>query len=88
MHRGIVVKDPALGGTPGGKPPTDFTPTMVRLVLTVVPPGGTYVAPTKGGSVPTADGGSAPAVDAAATADAGGRRRPERRRRTDGRQRR
>jgi hypothetical protein len=59
----IVVKDPGLGGTPGGQPATDFTPTTVRLALTVVPPGGTYVPPTGGGS---SDAGAPPEADAGA----------------------
>jgi hypothetical protein len=63
----IVVKDPALGGTPGGKPPTDFVPTTVRLVMTIVPPGGTYVPPAPGSGA--VDGGAAP--DAAPAVDAG-----------------
>jgi MYXO-CTERM domain-containing protein len=56
----LVIKDPALGGTPGGRPSTDYVPTKIRVVLTVVPPGGTYTPPAKGVS---GDGGAEP-IDA------------------------
>jgi MYXO-CTERM domain-containing protein len=59
----LVVKDPALGGTPGGRPPSDYVPTTMRVVMTIVPPGGTYTPPP---------GGSSPATDAGASADSGG----------------
>jgi MYXO-CTERM domain-containing protein len=55
----LVVKDPALGGTPGGRPATDYTPTKMRVVMTVVPVGGTYTPPP-GATSPSADGGAAP----------------------------
>jgi MYXO-CTERM domain-containing protein len=81
----LVIKDPALNGTQGGKPATDYVPTKLRVVLTVVPPGGTYTPPAKGtsGGTPGADagsggprggggaGGGSPA-DAAATGGSGG----------------
>ena len=59
----LVVKDPALGGTPGGRPATDYVPTKMRIVMTVVPPGGTYTPPMGTGS-PASDAG---ATDAGAT---------------------
>ena len=55
----LVVKDPALGGTPGGRPASDYVPTKMRVVMTVVPAGGTYTPPP-GGASPAADGGAAP----------------------------
>jgi MYXO-CTERM domain-containing protein len=63
----LVVKDPALGGTPGGRPATDYTPTKMRVVMTVVPVGGTYTPPP-GAASPSVDGGAAP--DAATGGDA------------------
>lgn len=60
----LVVKDPALGGTPGGRPASDYVPTTMRIVMTIVPPGGTYTPPA-GGSTPT------PTTDGGASADAG-----------------
>jgi hypothetical protein len=75
----LVIKDPALGGTQGGKPASDYVPSKMRIVMTIVPPGGKYVppAPLSGGE--GSDGGAAPAADAsqasvdsaAAMADAG-----------------
>jgi MYXO-CTERM domain-containing protein len=53
----LVIKDPALGGTPGGKPASDYVPSTMRIVLTIVPPGGAYVPPTPAAAV---DGGGAP----------------------------
>ena len=32
----LVIKDPALGGTQGGKPASDYVPTKLRVVLTIV----------------------------------------------------
>jgi hypothetical protein len=61
----LVIKDPALGGTQGGKPASDFVPSVMRIVLTIVPPGGTYVPPAP---LATVDGGVAPA-DAEAPAE-------------------
>jgi hypothetical protein len=61
----LVIKDPALGGTQGGKPASDFVPSVMRIVLTIVPPGGTYVPPAP---LPTTDGGVA-AADAHAPAE-------------------
>jgi MYXO-CTERM domain-containing protein len=69
----LVIKDPALGGTPGGKPPTDFTPSIMRIVFTIVPPGGTYVPPgpkvggggADGGVVVMADASTGASPDAA-----------------------
>jgi hypothetical protein len=63
----LVVKDPALGGTPGGRPASDYVPTTMRIVMTIVPPGGTY-APPPGAAAPAADAGAADAVPP--TADA------------------
>jgi uncharacterized protein (TIGR03382 family) len=63
----IVVKD-AGSDIPGGKPATDFAPTTVRLVMTMVAPGGTYAPPAGGGG--SQDGG-VPAADAGAAADSG-----------------
>ena len=60
----LVIKDPALGGTQGGKPASDYVPSMMRIVLTIVPPGGTYVRPAPLTGV---DGGATP-VDAQAPA--------------------
>jgi uncharacterized protein (TIGR03382 family) len=74
----LVIKDPALGGTQGGKPASDYVPSKMRIVMTIVPPGGKYTppAPLSGGE--GTDGGattvdaSEPAPDAASTvADAG-----------------
>ena len=80
----LVIKDPALNGTQGGKPATDYVPTKLRVVLTVVPPGGTYTPPAKGmsgmpGGTPGADAGAggasgaggANSADAAATGGSG-----------------
>lgn len=53
----LVVKDPALGGTPGGRPASDYAPTKMRIVMTIVPPGGTY-APPPGVATPAADAGA------------------------------
>lgn len=65
----LVLKDPALGGTPGGRPPSDFVPSMMRIVMTIVPPGGTYVPPPPmGGAGGISDAGAAPMADAGATA--------------------
>jgi MYXO-CTERM domain-containing protein len=62
----LVVKDPALGGTPGGRPASDYVPTTMRIVMTIVPPGGTYTPP-RGVAAPAADAGAPPpAPDAAA----------------------
>ena len=55
----LVVKDPALGGTPGGRPASDYTPTKMRVAMTVVPAGGTYTPPP-GAASPAVDGGAAP----------------------------
>jgi hypothetical protein len=67
----LVLKDPGLGGTPGGKPVTDFVPSKMRIVMTIVPPGGTYQAPPPlGGGGEMADGGAAPADAAPVAADA------------------
>ncbi|HXU82573.1 MAG TPA: MYXO-CTERM sorting domain-containing protein [Polyangia bacterium] len=73
----LVIKDPALGGAQGGKPASDYVPSKMRIVMTIVPPGGKYVEPPPlgeggpdGGAAP-ADAG-APGADAASTtADAG-----------------
>ena len=67
----LVVKDPALGGTPGGRPATDYVPTKMRVVMTVVPPGGTYTPPM-GAASPAVDGGSTDPKDAATGGDAMG----------------
>jgi hypothetical protein len=74
----LVVKDPALGGTPGGRPATDYVPTKMRIVMTVVPPGGTYTPPM-GAASPAVDAGSGPkpgdggaAPDASGSGGAGG----------------
>jgi MYXO-CTERM domain-containing protein len=70
----LVIKDPALGGTQGGKPAGDYVPSMMRVVLTIVPPGGTYVAPgpymgaPPDGGATAEDAGSASPGDAAAPA--------------------
>jgi hypothetical protein len=66
----LVIKDPALNGIQGGRPPTDYVPTKLRVVLTVVPPGGTYVPPAKGMGM-AGDGGAVPA-DAATGGQGGG----------------
>jgi hypothetical protein len=72
----LVIKDPALGGTPGGTPATDFVPSKLRIVATIVPAGGTYTPPgtmTGGGGdggAMVADAGAAP-VDAGPTPGAG-----------------
>jgi hypothetical protein len=41
----LVIKDPGLGGTPGGKPVTDYVPSRMRIAMTIVPPGGKYTPP-------------------------------------------
>jgi MYXO-CTERM domain-containing protein len=73
----LVIKDPGLGGTPGGKPASDFVPTTMRIVMTIVPPGGTYTPPpamggsmTDAGTAPAADAGSVPADAGTVAADA------------------
>jgi MYXO-CTERM domain-containing protein len=72
----LVVKDPALGGTQGGKPASDYVPTKLRVVLTIVPPGGTYTPPAKGmgmagdGGAEPGDGGGAPDGGASGGEDA------------------
>jgi hypothetical protein len=63
----LVIKDK--NNVNGGNPPTAFLPTKVRMVFTIVPPGGTYVPPTAG--TMAADAGAAVdamTVDAAARA--------------------
>jgi hypothetical protein len=69
----LVIKDPALNGTQGGKPATDYVPTKLRVVLTIVPPGGTYTPPAKGQGMGGADAGAGDAAGAggAGPADAG-----------------
>jgi uncharacterized protein (TIGR03382 family) len=64
----LVLKDPGLGGTPGGKPVTDFVPSRMRIVMTIVPPGGKYTPPPPLGD--SGDGGAAPADAGAPPADA------------------
>ena len=68
----LVVKDPALGGTSGGRPASDYTPTKMRIVMTIVPQGGTYMPPA-GAAGPAADAGAPAGNDAGAgpRADAG-----------------
>jgi hypothetical protein len=80
----MVLKTPAPTYINGGKPQSDFLPSMMRFVATLVSPGGTYVRPkpTPGfnggdGGAPAveADAGAAPSSDAASSdpvrADAG-----------------
>ena len=62
----LVVKDPALGGTPGGRPASDYVPTKMRIVMTIVPPGGTYAPPPRTASPATDAGADAAAPDAGA----------------------
>jgi MYXO-CTERM domain-containing protein len=62
----LVVKDPGLGGRQGGTPVSDFVPSDLRVVLTIVPPGGKYTAPGTSGA--PADGGAGPADGGAADA--------------------
>jgi MYXO-CTERM domain-containing protein len=66
----LVIKDPKAGGNPGGNPKEAFVPSMMRIVMTIVPPGGTYTPPPPLSGGDGRDGG-APAADAGqATADA------------------
>ena len=79
----MVLKTPAPTWINGGRPQSDYLPSMMRFVATLVSPGGTYVRPTPtpgfdpgdgGAGASPADGG-APFVDADVTtppADAGG----------------
>jgi MYXO-CTERM domain-containing protein len=53
----LVVKDK--NNVNGGNPKSAFMPTKMRVVFTIVPPGGTYVPPT---GAAQADGGSMPVV--------------------------
>src|SRR5439155_26865598 len=64
----LVVKDK--NNVNGGNPKSAFMPTKMRIVLTVVPPGGTYVPPPASPAAP-GDGGAAPVADAGAAPDAG-----------------
>ena len=64
----LVLKDPGLGGTPGGKPVSDFVPSRMRIVMTIVPPGGKYTPPPPLGD--SGDGGAAPTDAGAPSADA------------------
>ena len=65
----LVIKDPALGGTQGGKPASDYVPTKLRVVLTVVPAGASYVPPLPGAGF---DAGAGAASDAGAAPGSGG----------------
>jgi hypothetical protein len=66
----LVVKDPALGGTPGGRPASDYVPTKMRIVMTIVPPGGMYTPPA-GSAAPAPDAGADPGSPPDAGADPG-----------------
>jgi hypothetical protein len=70
----MVLKTPAPTYINGGKPQSDFLPSKMRFVATLVSPGGTYVPPAPtpgfeadGGAPVTVDAAAPPAVDAAAT---------------------
>jgi MYXO-CTERM domain-containing protein len=74
----MVLKTPAPTYINGGKPQSDFLPSKMRFVATLVPPGSTYVRPTPtpgfavdGGGGPGADADVKPAMDAAAPASGG-----------------
>jgi MYXO-CTERM domain-containing protein len=78
----MVLKTPAPTWINGGRPQSDYLPSMMRFVATLVSPGGTYVrpkptpgfAPGDGGVAASPADGGAPFVDADVTtppADAG-----------------
>jgi uncharacterized membrane protein YgcG len=76
----MVLKTPAPTWINGGRPQSDYLPSMMRFVATLVSPGGTYTkpAPTAGfnpgdggaGAAP-ADAGGSPTTDAAAPGTGG-----------------
>jgi uncharacterized protein (TIGR03382 family) len=66
----LVIKDPGLGGTPGGKPVTDYVPSRMRIVMTIVPPGGKYTPPPPLSGGGGSDAGALAADAGAATPDA------------------
>jgi hypothetical protein len=61
----LVLKTPAPTYINGGRPQSDFLPSKMRFVATLVPPGDTYVKPTPTPGFNPGDGG-APAPAAAA----------------------
>jgi MYXO-CTERM domain-containing protein len=68
----LVLKDDKNNN--GGRPRELYMPSKIRLVMTIVPPGGTYTPPAgsmvpDGGAPPSGDAGAAPA-DAAFAMDA------------------
>jgi hypothetical protein len=66
----LVIKDK--NNTNGGNPKTAFLPTKLHMVLTIVPPGGTYVPPVSKPAPPAADAGATSTLDAGtAEADTG-----------------
>jgi uncharacterized membrane protein YgcG len=76
----MVLKTPAPTWINGGRPQSDYLPSMMRFVATLVSPGGTYIRPmpTPGfnpgdGGTPasTADAGGSPTTDAAAPGTGG-----------------
>jgi hypothetical protein len=61
----LALKDGAADNFPNAASRDMFVPSMMRIVMTVVPPGGTYVPPPPlGGGMPAADAGATPAADA------------------------
>jgi hypothetical protein len=60
----LVIKDK--NNTNGGNPKSSFLPTKLHMVLTIVPPGGTYVPPVAKPAPPGPDAGAVQA-DAAPT---------------------
>jgi hypothetical protein len=62
----MVLKTPAPTYINGGRPQSDFLPSKMRFVATLVSPGGTYIRPTPTPGFDPGDGGVPPVV-----ADAG-----------------
>jgi MYXO-CTERM domain-containing protein len=65
----LVIKDK--NNTNGGNPKTAFLPTKLHMVLTIVPPGGTYTPPVAKPGGPDAGATTSPDAGALVEADAG-----------------
>ncbi len=76
----MVLKTPAPTWINGGRPQSDYLPSMMRFVATLVSPGGTYMKPAAtpgfnsgdgGAAASPADAGVSPTTDAAAPGTGG-----------------